>query len=87
MSQWCQYFCIALAKHKLTFEKGVPMDVLINLPFDSGIPLTKLLPQGVPKKVKKGRAPETPAVPIGDKTPQNLTEEEVCYVCIDRASM
>ena len=35
MSQWCQYFCIALAKHKTTFENGVSMDVLIKLLFDS----------------------------------------------------
>ena len=88
MSQWCQYFCITLkAKNKTTFEKGIPMDMLIKLLFDSGIPLTKLLPQGVPKKVKKGKAAETPAVPTGAKRTENLTEEEVCYVCIDRASM
>ena len=35
MSQWCQYFCITLAKHKTTFENGVSMDVLIKLLFDS----------------------------------------------------
>ena len=88
MSQWCQYFCITLkAKNKATFEKGIPMDMLIKLMFDSGIPLTKLLPQAPSKKLKKGKAPETPAIPIGEKTAQNLTEEEVCYVCIDRTSM
>ena len=88
MSQWCQYFCITLkAKNKTTFEKGIPMDMLIKLLFDSGIPLTKLLPQAPSKKLKKGKAPETPAIPIGEKTAQNLTEEEVCYVCIDRTSM
>ena len=87
MFQWCQYFCISLAKLKTTFEKGVAMTVLIKLLFDSGIPLAKLLPQGVRKKVRKGKTAETPAVPTGDRTPQNLTEEEVCYVCIDRASM
>ena len=31
MSQWCQYFCISLAKLKTTFESGVGMDVLIKL--------------------------------------------------------
>ena len=87
MSQWCQYFCIALVKHKTTFERGIPMDVLIKLLFDSGIPLTKLLPQAPSKKVKKGKAPETPAVPIGETTTQKLTQEQVCYVCIDRTSM
>ena len=88
MSQWCQYFCITLnRKPKLKFEDGIPMDPLIKLLFDSGIPLTKLLPQAASKKPMKGKAPETPAIPIGEKTAQNLTEEEVCYVCIDRTSM
>ena len=62
------------------------MDMLIKLLFDSGIPLTKLLPQAALKK-KKGKAPETPAVPIGETTTQNLTQDQVCYVCIDRTSM
>ena len=87
MSQWCHYLRISLAKHKTTFENGVSMDVLIKLLFDSGIPLTKLLPQAPSKNKKKCKAPETPAIPIGEKTAQNLTEDEVCYVCIDRTSI
>ena len=88
MSQWCQYFCITLkSKPKAKFEDGIPMDMLIKLLFDSGIPLTKLLPQAASKKLKKGKAPETPAIPIREKTAQNLTEDEVCHVCIDRTSM
>ena len=88
MSQWCQYFCITLkAKNNTTFEKGIPMAMLIKLLFDSGIPLSKLLPQAGSKKPKKGHTPEKPAIPLRDKTAQNLTEEEVCNVSIDRTSM
>ena len=87
MSQWCQYFCISLAKLKTTFEKGVAIDVVMKLLFESGIPLTKLLPQGVRKKGNKKKTAATPAIPTGEKTPQNLTDEEVCYVCTDHASM
>ena len=86
MSQWCQYFCISLNKLKTTFESVVEMDVLIKLLFDSGIPLKKLLPDAR-KKTKKAKTAETPAVPTVEKTPQNLTEEEVCYVSTDHASM
>ena len=86
MSQWCQYFCISLAKLKTTFKSWVAMDVLVKLLFDSGILLGKLLPD-VRKRAKKGKTAETPAVPAVERTPQNLTEEEVCYVSIDHASM
>ena len=88
MSQWCQYFCITLkSKNKATFEDGIPMDMLIKLLFDSGIPLSKLLLPAGSKKPKKGNTPEKPAIPIREKTAQNLTDEEVCHVCIDRTSM
>ena len=88
MSQWCQYFCITLkGQPKSKFEDGIPMDTLIKLLFDSGIPLSKLLPQAGSKKPKKGNTPEKPAIPIKEKTAQNLTDEEVCNVSIDRTSM
>ena len=88
MSQWCQYFCITLnLKPKLKFDDGIPMDTLIKLLFDSGIPLSKLLPQTTSRKLKKGNTPEKPAIPIREKTAQNLTDEEVCHVSVDRTSM
>ena len=88
MSQWCQYFCITpKSKPKSKFEDGIPMDMLIKLLFDSGIPLSKLLPQTTSRKLKKGNTPEKPAIPIREKTAQNLTDEEVCNVSIDRTSM
>ena len=62
------------------------MDVLIKVLFDSGIPMKKLLPY-VRKKPKKAKTAETPAVPTGEKTRENLTDEEVCYVSTDHASM
>ena len=87
MSQWCQYFCILLAKLKTSFESGVAMDVLIKLLFDSGIPLQKLLPQGVRKKGKKAKTAETPAVPTAERTRDNLTVEEVCSASPVHVSM
>ena len=87
MSQWCQYFCITLKGKKEKFDDGIPMDMLVKLLFDSGIPLSKLLPQAGSKKPKKGHTPEKPAIPIREKTAQNLTDEEVCNVSIDRTSM
>ena len=86
MSVWCQYFCISLKNLKVTFENGVEMDVLIKVLFDSRIPMKKLLPD-VRKKPKKGKTAETPAVPTGEKTRENLTDEEVCSVSTDHASM
>ena len=62
------------------------MDLLIKVLFDSGIPLKKLIPDAR-KKTKKGKTAETPPIPTGEKTAQNLTEEEVCYVSTDHASM
>ena len=87
MSQWCQYFCITLKGKKEKFDDGIPMDMLVKLLFDSGIPLSKLLPQAGSKKPKKGHTLEKPAIPIREKTAQNLTDEEVCNVSIDRTSM
>ena len=86
MSVWCQYFCISLNKLKTTFESGVEMDVLIKLLFDSPIPLKKLIPDAR-KKTNKAKTAETPAVPTAERTRENLTDEEVCYVSIDHASM
>jgi hypothetical protein len=88
MSQWCQYFCITLNQRpKVKFDDGIPMDTLVKLLFDSGIPMAKLLPQAASKKPKKGNTPEKPAIPVKEKTAQNLTDEEVCTVSIDRTSM
>jgi hypothetical protein len=88
MSQWCQYFCITLnLRPKVKFDDGIPMDTLVKLLFDSGIPMAKLLPQAASKKPKKGNTPEKPAIPVKEKTAQNLTDEEVCTVSIDRTSM
>ena len=81
MSVWAQYFCITLNKLKEIFENGIDLDVLIKILFDSGIPMTKLLPEGGrTKRAKKSKTAETHVVPTADKTRENLTKEEVCSV-------
>ena len=87
MSVGVQYFCITLNKLKETFENGIDLDVLIKILFDSGIPMTKLLPEGGRKKAKKSKTAETHALPTAKKTRENLTEEEVCSVSPVHVSM